>query len=94
MAIDRDGLHVLLWMRAHKARHTVRVNQSELARELQTSRFTMSRVMSSMVEEGRLVPLGQTYHNTMYRVTDPLERMRQDAVDVLRAADGADPLDP
>lgn len=92
MAIDRDGLHLLLWMRSHAVRHTVRINQSELGRELQASRFTMSKVMSAMVEEGRLVPLGKSYHNTMYRVTDPDQPLQQDDHDALRAEDSPNPL--
>lgn len=91
MAIDRDGLHILLWMRAHAVRRTVRINQSELARELQVSRYTMSKVMGVMVDEGRLVPLGNTYHNTMYRVADPEATVQQDGADV-RAEDSPDAL--
>lgn len=91
MAIDRDGLHLLLWMRAHATRRTVRINQSDLARELQTTRFTMSRVMTAMVDEGRLVPLGNSYHNTMYRVTDPEAPVEQDDGRV-RAQDAPDAL--
>jgi hypothetical protein len=89
VAIDHDGLHVLLWMRAHKVRHTVRINQSELARELQTSRFTMSRVMAAMIAEERVKPIGQSYHNSLYRITDPDEWSGQDDGDV-RAPDHPD----
>ena len=94
MALDHDGLHVLLWMRAHPTKRTLRINQSELAIELGVTRHTMSKVMSAMADAGRVVRVGKSYHNVLFRVTDPEPWLRQDGGDGVPAADASHAADP
>lgn len=70
-AIDRQGLHELLWLDAHFKRHTVQIGQAQLAEELRVGQPTLSRTLTAMLAEGRLVRLSQGVRNASYRVTDP-----------------------
>lgn len=71
--VHRGGLHVLLWQR-RTASGGLRVVQKQLAGELGVSKWSMSRILARMAEEGRLVPLpGSGNSSTTYDVVDPAE---------------------
>jgi hypothetical protein len=71
--LDRDGFHELLWQR-RAPNGSLRITQTRLAREFHVNKFTMSRILKSMSEEGRLRPIstGGGSPNT-YEVVDPVE---------------------
>lgn len=71
VGINRDGLHVLLWHRAKGG--TITVNQQALAKELYASKFSISRVLKTMVDEGRLerVEGARGCQPRTYKVIDP-----------------------
>jgi len=54
---DRAGLQCLLWIRSNPRTHKVEFFQKDLAAQLGVNKFTMSRIITKMVEEGRLVKL-------------------------------------
>lgn len=72
-ALDHQALHALLWMDAHKERHTLPINQLALAAELHCGQPTLSRTLARMVEDGRMRRIGQSVRNAIYRVEDPDE---------------------
>lgn len=71
MGIDRGGLHYILWRRAGR-NGTLHLVQTRLADELQLSKFTLNRVVATMVSEGRIVPLQKSAHRpSTYKVIEP-----------------------
>lgn len=67
--VDRAALHYILWSRAHPRTRMLRLVQVELARELRVNKFTMNKVIQTMVREGRLTVKG----DQEYLVNDPLD---------------------
>lgn len=69
--IDRDALHEYLW------RHTdrlgkVKVVQRILARDLDVTHYTISRIFREMREEGRVRKIGSDKLNvSTYLIVDP-----------------------
>lgn len=67
--VHRGGLHVLLWQRRESS-GAVRVVQKQLAAEFVVSKYSMSRILKTMADEGRLIPLTGSV-GTDYEVVDP-----------------------
>ena len=71
MRLDPDLLHRILWRRADR-RGRLRVLAMDLADELGITRFTLSRIMNQMAQEGRLRDLGRDGSNQkLWTVVDP-----------------------
>lgn len=68
--VHRGGLHVLLWQR-RETTGVVRVVQKKLAEEFVVSKYSMSRILKTMADEGRLIPLTGSA-GTTYEVVDPV----------------------
>lgn len=68
--VHHGGLHVLLWQRRDAA-GGVRVVQKQLAAELGVSKFSMSRILKRMADDGRLIPLVGSGGSATYEVVDP-----------------------
>lgn len=51
--IDHDALHALLYLRAGKGGE-ITISQTQLARELVTSKLVVHRTLQRMIEEGRM----------------------------------------
>lgn len=69
--VHRGGLHVLLWQRRINS-GGVRIVQHRLADELGVSKWSMSRILKRMADEGRLIPLpGSGNSSATYEVVDP-----------------------
>lgn len=72
-ALDRSGVHDLLWLDSHPKRHTVRISQTEYAALLRVGQPTFSRTLAALVIEGRITRIGDGTRFATYRVTDPKE---------------------
>lgn len=57
VGVDRHGLHKLLWTRRSR-RDTVRVIQKDLAAEIGVNKWTMSRIMHELQNDGRIKVIG------------------------------------
>lgn len=55
--VDRHALHRFLWERRSR-RDTIRVVQQELADGLGVNKWTMSRIMHELQDDGRIKPVG------------------------------------
>jgi DNA-binding MarR family transcriptional regulator len=71
--IDHSAVHRSLFLRADR-RDRVLINQTDLAHELGVNKFTMSRIITQMVEAGRMHQITKNkYQRGYFKVTDPQE---------------------
>lgn len=69
--VDRDALHQFLYERSN-SRSQIRINQTELATQLDVTRGTMYRVLKEMLEAGRLRKVEALERNVgVYQIVDP-----------------------
>lgn len=69
--LDHLAIHRALWKRADRLGR-VRLNQTELARELGITKFTMSRLITTFIEDERLALLTRNKnHRGQFKVMDP-----------------------
>lgn len=69
--VDRDALHRFLYERSN-SRSQIKINQTDLAVQLDITRGTMYRVLKEMVEAGRLRKVEALERNVgVYQIVDP-----------------------
>jgi predicted transcriptional regulator len=69
--IDRDALHRFLYDRSNSRSH-IKINQTELATQLDVTRGTMYRVLKEMLEGGRLRKVETLERNVgVYQIVNP-----------------------
>lgn len=74
--IDLNAFHIDLWTRSDRMGR-VKLVQKEWAETLGITKFTMSRVMTRMVDDGRIRKVSKKkYLDGMFVVTDPYEFTR------------------
>lgn len=91
-ALDIVDVHRALWARRDR-RNAVRVQQTEVARELGVNKYTMSRKFAQLLEEGRIRQVGSRKNASgMYVVEDPDNFMASSAgVTSVRDSDSESP---
>lgn len=69
--VDRDALHQFLYDRSNSKSH-IRINQTELATQLDVTRGTMYRVLKEMLDSGRLRKVEALERNIgVYQIVNP-----------------------
>lgn len=69
--VDRDALHQFLYDRSN-SKSQIRINQTELATQLDVTRGTMYRVVKEMLDTGRLRKVEALEKNVgVYQIVNP-----------------------
>ena len=73
VGIHIPSLHYYLWIRREPRLNTIRIHTGRLAKQIGVNPQTMSRKISTMVDEGRLLMTGQQLpaNQRGYTVVDP-----------------------
>lgn len=70
-SVDIDALHAFLFKQADR-RGRLKLRQSKLAGELGITKFTMSRVVSKMIDDGRMRQITTSeYARGYFHIEDP-----------------------
>lgn len=69
--LDLADIHLQLWERSDR-RGRYRMNQAELAVELNITKFTMSRVVASLIDQNRIRRISHMRQNSgLFAIEDP-----------------------
>lgn len=69
--VDLDRLHSYLWDIKNRV-NTVKIHQGELGKEIGVDRFHLSRLITKMVEQGRMKQVASSQGNIKtYLIYDP-----------------------
>ncbi len=71
-AIDHDAFHAFLYNRAGR-RGRIELQQTQLAAEIGVTKYTMSRIIAQMLEDGRLHQISKKRNNRGYFVVEDPE---------------------